>query len=694
MPGQCYTIRGQRKVQVWYGQTAPSFAVLLDGAPILTLPVPTNPADTNWHAFSVSFTATNTCQTIGFAAEWNGTDVSYWLDNIRLECCNPNCAVSIKCPKNLVLLTCNASAIGNYTVGASGNTGPVICTPPSGSSFPLGTNVVICTATNICGADATCSFTVLVKRPPNRWDCWWQTGLGISHATVGGATTLFTTTDGSPDDAPPTLSFMPDPGTPNSGLLLQPGPAQAITFTTLLDFTAPVGAGFDLVLPPDPAHPNQPPILSLRNKGKKGYCVKSMKFYDDDPSAAMRAYCVNSNGNLLDPITFTFAEIDATGVFDIGFQPGVSNCHVTIELNLKTGAVSVEIPGPIALASDRKGWDGCIYGPDRPVKKPTSRVTMIPPRVPGLPPITDLYLYASGVAEVPIEEPSITAKGKRWGDGHVTLMKAYDDGDSVEFMAGGDGGGVHVDLGHTESFNLRLTKFETNLPPGEDLLTRTIGPIRGLTNRPPPPVLDSMLLHGTGDGVECSVDFNPIDSPTVRVLIYNGGTLVYSQSGVSGQLGQPVFTLPEWPSTLGKLGGRTPCRTGTVKQGTIRFPGGAGFAGFGPSPLDVTVVGDEFRIVAELADDAPRPDYYSGFEFVATEGADWGVSDLQRNLICTPVPMNLQRTADGLTIDWSGEGFRLQGAVDVTGPWFDLGAESPVSLGVNHPARFFRLVCD
>ena len=152
--------------------------------------------------------------------------------------------------------------------------------------------------------------------------------------------------------------------------------------------------------------------------------------------------------DLLDPLAFTFAEINANGVFDIGFQPGVTNCHITIELDCQTGAVSVEFPGPIAPASDRKGWDGSIYGPDRPVKKPpqNSRVTVIPPATPGLPPLTDLYLYASGMAALPIEEPSIGTQSaskprKRWGDGHVTLMKAYDE-DSVEFAVTSSGGGV------------------------------------------------------------------------------------------------------------------------------------------------------------------------------------------------------------------------------------------------------------
>ena len=691
IPGHCYTIRGQRKVQAWYGQTAPSFAVLVDGAPILILPVPTNPADTNWHNFAVSFTATNACQTIGFAAEFNGTDVSYWIDNIHLECCNPNCQVSIHCPANLVYLTCSNSAVAHYTVTASGQNGPVVCTPPSGSTLPMGVTWVTCVATNNCGAEADCSFKITVKPNPNRWTCH-HLGIGIPFYPIGGATAAIRP-DGEGGD--PAVSIFPDPANPASGALLQPGTAQKITFTTVLDFTAPVGAGVDFLLPPGPQNLMGTPLLSFRNKGAKGYCVKTCKRFADDPSGEYRAIVVNTNGQLLDSMTFTSAEIQATGVFDIRSEADVTHCHVTVELNCLDGTISIELAGPVTPSAERKGWDGLIYGPDRPIKKGTSRVIITPPVTPGEAPITDLYLYASGLAEVSLEEPSLTVQGRPYRDGHVTLIKAYDEGNALEFVAADDGGGVQVDLGHAESFNLRLTKFATNLPPGEELLTRTLGPIRGLTNRPPPPFLDAMLLQGMPDGVNCSVDFNNFDSPTVRVLIYSQGLLVADRPGLSGRLGSPLFTLPDWPTGLGKLGGRTPCRVGTTRPGWIRLPGtGLGLAGEGPVYPEDAVLGDEFRVLAELPDNAPRPDYYSGFEFIASDGADWGISGWQRNLACPPELLNVSWSADGITLDWTSDSFRLQGAETVTGPWFDLGVSAPVVLPANSSARFVRLVCD
>src|SRR5207247_499420 len=43
---------------------------------------------------------------------------------------------------------------------------PVKCTPPSGSTFPVGQTIVTCAAQDPCGNRATCSFTVTVTPNP------------------------------------------------------------------------------------------------------------------------------------------------------------------------------------------------------------------------------------------------------------------------------------------------------------------------------------------------------------------------------------------------------------------------------------------------------------------------------------------------------------------------------------------------
>ena len=73
----------------------------------------------------------------------------------------------IQCPADIVTSACdtNGGAV-NFTVTATDNcSGPVsiVCTPPSGSVFPTGTNTVTCVAADECGNTSQCSFKVIVR---------------------------------------------------------------------------------------------------------------------------------------------------------------------------------------------------------------------------------------------------------------------------------------------------------------------------------------------------------------------------------------------------------------------------------------------------------------------------------------------------------------------------------------------------
>jgi len=604
----------------------------------------------------------------------------------------------INCPRDRVLLTCSNSAIAYFTASAIGNSGPIVCTPPSGSSFPVNTSTLVtCIATNNCGGFASCSFAITVKPQHPRWLCYWM-AIGLQATPLGQAQLTSIPNLGSSGQDGVFVDNLGSSG--QDGVRLDLGTARKFTFNTVLDFTAPEGTRVDIGLPPDPVNPNTGPLMSfIRKSGPKGYCVKTAKF-TDDPSAEYRTTAVGTNGDLFSSFTES-ANLDTYVPLNIFNQPGVTSVLMTVTLDCTTHEVSLEFPDCIWTPdAARKGWDGCIYGnspPSKPVKK-TAALILKPVTIDPLPPITTLDLRSTSASGLVFDDPSITTMGRKWGDGHVTRMKAYDDGEEgIQFSSFGLGGGVHVDLGHSESFNLKLQRFQDgDIPTQDDLLTRTIGPIRGLTNRPPPPFLDALLLHATSDGIECSADFSNIGSPTAHVLVYNQGVLVAERTGVLAALGEPVLILPDWPLTLGKLGGRVSCRSGTTKLGTIRLPGGGGGAGlFSPAgAADETVVGDEFRILAELPPDAPHPDYYSQFEFEASDGPTWQVSGLQRTLACPPAAAVIATGPDGIVVTWSDGNSRLQGAESVAGPWFDLGADSPVSLAPGHPARFFRLLCD
>lgn len=79
----------------------------------------------------------------------------------------------INCPSNIIQSADSGqcSSVVNYTVTATDDFGipTVVCNPPSGTAFPVGTTTVNCTATDATGNSSTCSFTVNVNdtQPPS-----------------------------------------------------------------------------------------------------------------------------------------------------------------------------------------------------------------------------------------------------------------------------------------------------------------------------------------------------------------------------------------------------------------------------------------------------------------------------------------------------------------------------------------------
>ncbi|MBA3261187.1 MAG: HYR domain-containing protein [Thermoleophilaceae bacterium] len=72
----------------------------------------------------------------------------------------------------------NASGLSGarvtYSISATDNldTSPdVTCNPPSGSTFPVGTTIVTCTATDDSGNKTTKSFNVVVRLPTSKQEC-------------------------------------------------------------------------------------------------------------------------------------------------------------------------------------------------------------------------------------------------------------------------------------------------------------------------------------------------------------------------------------------------------------------------------------------------------------------------------------------------------------------------------------------
>ena len=68
---------------------------------------------------------------------------------------------TLTCPDNFVVTTSGTSAVATFPdPGAAGACGTVTCTPPSGSTFPLGQNIVTCTGET----SGSCTFTITVEQ--------------------------------------------------------------------------------------------------------------------------------------------------------------------------------------------------------------------------------------------------------------------------------------------------------------------------------------------------------------------------------------------------------------------------------------------------------------------------------------------------------------------------------------------------
>src|SRR5262249_34979756 len=74
---------------------------------------------------------------------------------------------SIVCPVNINTLTDPGlcTAVVGYAASVTDNCAgaSVVCTPPSGATFPIGTTGVSCIATDAAGNTAACGFTVTIN---------------------------------------------------------------------------------------------------------------------------------------------------------------------------------------------------------------------------------------------------------------------------------------------------------------------------------------------------------------------------------------------------------------------------------------------------------------------------------------------------------------------------------------------------
>ena len=166
--------------------------------------------------------------------------------------------------------------------------------------------------------------------------------------------------------------------------------------------------------------------------------------------------------------------------------------------------------------------------------------------------------------------------------------------------------------------------------------------------------------------------------------LWNGAALVAETQHIFATLTNPLVTLGGFPRIFSCPG------IGSMSLGDtnpIIVLGGLG------CPL-AGCTGTELRLIAEIPTGATPPVAFTALDCFINANMDEMIYGLQTTPACSPVPINVHTVANGLLLDWSGDGFRLQGAETLSGPWYDLGVNSPVNLPANSTRRFFRLLCD
>ena len=120
--------------------------------------------------------------------------------------------ITVNCSSNItVRATGPSGAVVFYTSSATGGCSPppfLSCSPPSGSTFPIGTTIVTCTASDTCGQTSTCSFVITVIPPCVSIVC----PPSITVTSVGPAVLTFTVNGGDLCGGTPAVVCNPPSG--------------------------------------------------------------------------------------------------------------------------------------------------------------------------------------------------------------------------------------------------------------------------------------------------------------------------------------------------------------------------------------------------------------------------------------------------------------------------------------------------
>jgi hypothetical protein len=452
----------------------------------------------------------------------------------------------------------------------------------------------------------------------------------------------------------------------------------------------------------DPDSTNDPTLITAQKtcRPRCGWDIKVAKrCFADDGSEEYRSAAVNINGDLLNSFVQTYADGGSNAPLFLEAETGITQFPLTVACDWEAGTVTLTFPGSVARRlcgglPCPKGWDGTIKGrlsedlvwDGNPAVRPPDASSVTFNAIGQYQPVPRpaLTISSTGLSDLVVSSQRLVTMGREITavPDATVMFQGTPAGDGVSWTPLDDQNGVSLDLGQSASFDVGIHYFETGDVPTQEQLFRIGGPTwppGTTTNRPSPPLPPvDLRLVGVPGGVEASVDFTSLGATGVTVNLLSNGVLV-AWANVVGPLVDPAdpVLLDRWPDRLAQLPGN-----GVLSLTSSELFNLSGF------------IGNQVQFMPELPSGSPPFAFYSELQCLGSAGSENVLYDLHRTIVRTPIPLRVMHTPGGISLSWQGDGFRLQGAENVAGPWYELGLSSPVSFGASYPARFFRLVCD
>src|SRR5262249_38558913 len=117
------------------------------------------------------------------------------------------------------------------------------------------------------------------------------------------------------------------------GARFEVGAAQKFTFSTVLDFNAPMGAAFDLSAPDSSGGPDVPLLHFVRScQPHCGWNIRGDSHMVDGTGATFRSIAIGTNGELFSSFLHTGSDLDANVLASIAPMNGATSAVMTVTL--------------------------------------------------------------------------------------------------------------------------------------------------------------------------------------------------------------------------------------------------------------------------------------------------------------------------------------------------------------------------